>query len=474
MDAVTKAYKHGLDAIKGRLMGSHQHQALKWMLANELQSDTPGGVLALDMGLGKTYVTSAIIKSNPKPATLLVVPISIIHQWRDILKAFAGVDALILDRQLPLKKLPQTTNMVVITTYSMFSHKPKKGFPPIIKNTSWDRMILDEGHTIKNAGGSTFSNVCKLRANIKWVVSATPVQNSLRDLSALMKWINFQGNQDDFIKTKLLRQTMDEVGKINPRMQLPKLDSAIIKLDFISDRELALYKKIENEFQTRIEKSDKGTKLYSEALEGILRCRQACCHPEVYLESLNNKKRKRYDPTPIDFTSTKFKYILDDLKRHSKDKAIIFCIWTKEINMLTGYLNDNDIPAIKFDGKMTREQRERAIYNFNQTDIRVLVIQINTGGVGLNLQVATRVYINSPTWNPCQELQAIARSHRLGQEQIVKCLRLVIQDSIEERIMQIQTNKLSIIADCFDEKQVFEKMGMMDNLTKTDVVSLFR
>ena len=473
MDNVTKAYKHGLDSIKGRLMGSHQHNALKWMLQNEIQSDTPGGVLALDMGLGKTYVTSATIRANPKPATLLVVPISIIHQWRDILKSFGNIDALILDRQLPIKQLPQNTN-VVITTYSMFSHKPKKGYPPIIKNTHWDRVILDEGHTIKNAGGSTFSNVCKLNSTIKWVVTATPVQNSLRDLAALMKWINFKGDQDDFIKAKLLRQTMDEVGKINPRMQLPKLDSAVIKLGFMTSRELELYKKIENEFQTRIEKSEKGTKLYTDALEGILRCRQACCHPEVYLESLNTKKRKRYDPTPIDFTSTKFKYVLDDLKRNPKDKAIIFCIWTKEINMLTGYLNDNDISTIKFDGKMTREQRERAIYNFNQTDIRVLVIQINTVGVGLNLQAATRVYINSPTWNPCQELQAIARSHRLGQEQIVKCMRLVIEDSIEERIMQIQNNKLSIIAECFDEKQVFEKMGMMESLSKTDVVSLFR
>jgi len=114
---------------------------------------------------------------------------------------------------------------------------------------------------------------------------------------------------------------------------------------------------------------------------------------------------------------------------------------------------------MRFDGTMKREQRETVLYNFEKTNIQVLIIQINAGGVVLNLQHATRVYIVSPTWNPCAELQAIARSYRLGQDHVVKCIRLVIENTIEERIMDIQENKLYMISDKLDDDTVFEKMG---------------
>ena len=451
---LTQAYNRGLNDIKGRLMGSHQHQALKWALGRELNDGPKGGVLALDMGLGKTYVMTALLKANPKRATLIIVPISIIHQWRDILSSFGGFSVLLLDRQTPLHRLPEETT-VVITGYPMFSHKPRKGFPTILRSTKWNRILLDEGHLIKNTKGSTFNNLNKFCADIKWVVSATPVQNCMRDLDAPIQWIGCPKNHKEFKDEFLLKQSMEQVGANNPRMQLPKLESQIVKLDFGSSEEQALYASVEKDFAIQIEKTKKGTTLTSAALEGILRCRQACSHPEVCLDFFKRRKRKVCDGVE----STKYKYVCTDLLTHKKEKAIVFCIWTNEIHLLMNYLNKNGVSAIKFDGKMSREQREVAISNFTNTDIRVLIIQINAGGLGLNLQAATRVYIISPTWNPCQELQAIARSHRLGQENIVKCFRLVIKDTVEDRITYIQDKKLALISDCFDDTSVVRKMG---------------
>jgi SNF2 family DNA or RNA helicase len=180
------------------------------------------------------------------------------------------------------------------------------------------------------------------------------------------------------------------------------------------------------------------------------------------------KKRKR----EVNLESTKFGYICDSIEKMGKnEKVLVFCIWTAEIEILLDCFEEREISALRFDGKMSREQRELAIYNFNNTDVRVLVIQINTGGVGLNLQVATNIFITSPTWNPCSELQAIARAHRLGQERVVNCVRLVIENTVEDRILAIQDNKLRLIADCFGDEGLFGKMGGV--CKRGDVLRLF-
>lgn len=470
---INDSYKVGLDSIKGRLLGSHQHQSLKWMLSQEFDETCKGGILALDMGLGKTYVSISCIAGNKlnKP-TLIVCPISILHQWRDLLISFGDMNPFLLDRNMQLKVVPEGVS-VVITTYSMFTHVSKKGLPPLLLNTEFGRIMLDEGHIIKSKKSTTYVNINRIASDIKWIVTATPIQNSLKDISTLADFIGWKETHisaiDKFIDQKLFRKTMECEGINNPRLKLPDLKSDIVKLDFNDSNQQNAYKNVEKEFRTRIESTEDGPKLYTEALEGILRCRQVCCHPYIY--QIEKKRKLDLDIEPN--SSAKFQYICEDVMKYPNDKCLVFCIWTKEIAIIMNCLGNQGINALKFDGSMTREQRETTIYNFNNTGIRVLVVQINTGGVGLNLQAATRVYITSPTWNPCLELQAIARSHRMGQDKVVRCIRLIIKHTVEERILAIQDSKLRTIADCFDDTNIFVKMGLNDQVSKYDIMTLF-
>lgn len=468
---VSSAYKLGLEKINGRLMGTHQHSGVQWMLARELL-DAPckGGLLADDCGCGKTYVTTCVVKANPVPTTLIVTVVSTIHQWRDILTSFGRSSPLIVSTDCMLRNVPSGTS-IILTTYSVFTPKKKvKTLPAILRNTHWDRIILDEGHIIKNPKGATFQNINKLASTIRWVLSATPVQNSMNDLETLASWIGWKGDINKFMEEKLIRRTLASEGEKNPRFKLPQLMSEIVRLEFELQQEKEMYMSIENEYKTKIEQTELGWKLYTEALQGILRCRQVCCHYQI-LE--NTRKRKHSEDDSAVIESTKFSFICKDIAANPKEKSIIFCMWTKEIDIMLRCLDQNGVSALKFDGSMSKEAREMTLYNFKNTMIQALVIQIQAGGVGLNLQCATRVYITSPTWNPTHEIQAICRSHRLGQDHVVKCFRLIIKDTIEERMVDIQNKKIAIISDALDDKELFKKMCDVDSVDAVDIRTLF-
>jgi len=460
--SVSKAYKQGLDKIKGRLLGNHQHTGVQWMLEKELMDvSCKGGLLADDCGCGKTYMTTCLLRANVQSPTLIVTVVSTLHQWRDILSTFGGITPLIIGGDCPLRQVPDGT-AVVLCAYSIFTPKKKKGVVPmILLNTQWGRIILDEGHAIKNQNGTTFKNINMLTAHIKWVLSATPVQNSMKDIQTLASWIGYgDKNIEQFMEEKMLRRTLTGEGERNPRFKLPKLMSEVVRLQFLLPCEQQIYDKVKDEFKTRIEHTTEGCKLYTEALQGILRCRQACCH-----YALLSKKRKENIEE-----STKFTYICNDIRDNLNEKSIIFCMWTKEIELMLASLDRFGICALKYDGTMTKERRETTLYNFKTSGINALVIQIQAGGIGLNLQCATRVYITSPTWNPTHELQAICRSHRLGQEHIVKCFRLIVEGTIEERMIDIQNKKMNIISEALNDPQICHTLNTLD---PADIRSMF-
>ncbi len=449
------AYAKAIADIGGRLIGPHQHAGVKWMLAQEFKTPA-GGLLADAMGMGKTNVTIAVLRGNPK-ATLIVVPVSILHQWRDALTTFGRTSPFIMDNYCTMESLPAGVDLV-LTAYSMFQ-KQKKPIPGILAETDWGRIILDEAHMMKNPKSILYRQIIKLKATIRWALTATPIQNSIQDIKTLQTWIGHVGNVEDFIETAMLRRTMEEESAINPRFQLPQLQSITLKIPFKYEEERRLYQDIEKKFQTTIEQTEDGCKLYTDAIQGILRCRQACCHPSLCKATGE---------------STKFDFLCNDIKENPKEKCLIFCSWSQEMSMLSKQLMKEGVSVLRFDGNMNREQKENVLRNFKSTSIQVLLIQIQCGSVGLNLQEATRVYICSCSWNPTVELQAIARSHRIGQQQIVKCYRLVIENTIEERILDIQSSKLDIISDALDDESLSGKLGAVNALSKADIGKLFK
>lgn len=162
--------------------------------------------------------------------------------------------------------------------------------------------------------------------------------------------------------------------------------------------------------------------------------------------------------------STKLDYLCNKLMADfaRRRKVLVFCQWKREMQLIAARLAELGVPYSQLDGDLNQAQRSAAIYNFQHTDITVMIIQIRAGGVGLNLQAASRVYITSPDWNPVVELQAIARAHRINQTKPVRCVRMVMAGTIEElSCMEKERHKLDMIIRCLkDDDFSARRMGV--------------
>jgi SNF2 family DNA or RNA helicase len=477
--ALQEAYTKAQKDIKGRLDGHYQHEGVKWMLARELNNTTGnGGILADDMGLGKTMQAIATMRGNPT-STLIITIVGTVGQWRDALIDFGGLHPIIVN---PSFKgiLPQDAD-VVITTYSSFQ---KSTDMECFTSHSWGRIILDEGHKIRNSNSKGNIQISKLQAPIKWVLSGTPIQNSHKDILSLSNWIGYPSQDiEDIIDNILLRRTQEQQASINPRLALPGLDTQILRLDFETEEERSFYNKVEHYYMNN-------SKDGNEVLEASIRCRQAATHPQLILDTASKKTKKKTKkrlrtnngddednitelPTTLPPSASKFSFLTKDLSRvhaTTKEKSLVFCTWTNEMKLLQTELKNMNISSLIYDGNVSRDNKEAVIYNFKNTSIPVLILQINCGNAGLNLQCATRVYITSPQWNPCLELQAIGRAYRKGQDNKVKCFRLTMKGTLEDRCTDIQMNKMDLIRDAMCDDSMISRLGTVKDIT--DIVTV--
>lgn len=429
------------------------------MLSQELDAQPgipKGGILADDMGLGKTIQSIALMCANPKP-TLIISLVSVLSQWRDAVIQFSEYRPTIINASFS-GLIPSPESMqVALTTYSVFQRSCKAANG--LLSHKWGRIILDEGHTIRNTTTRLFKELNKFDAETKWILTGTPIQNSEKDLISLARWIGDTSGDMDFIVEKMfLRRTQDDQSSIDPRLALPPLETHIVKLDFTDDNERKFYDDVEAFFFAKAAKASS-----NRCMEAIIRCRQFCMHPKVYKDAiLNVKKRKRIEaPIPNDDMlrrSSKLTYLLNAIKQ-TKDKVLIFCTWTAEMKVIQSALLENDISSLIYDGSLSRDNKEAVIYNFKNAPIQALILQINCGSTGLNLQCASRVYITSPHWNPCIELQAIGRAYRKGQTNVVKCYRLAMANSIELRCAEIQNTKIQCIREFMNDDSLRKRLG---------------
>lgn len=463
--SVTAAYEQAKARIKGRLDGHYQHEGVKWMLKKELD-DKQGGILADDMGMGKTMQAITTMRGNEAP-TLIISIVGTVNQWRDALINFGGYKPIIINPSFT-GILPSDKSIeVCITTYSSFQkNKP----PPCLYAQKWGRVVLDEGHLIRNPATKMHKEIARIEADIRWILSGTPVQNSPKDLLTLAKFIGgCVGKEISYIVDNMvLRRTQEKQADENPRLALPPLTTEVMKLEFATEEEKNLYDAVENYFMHGSASTNT-----IEAIECLTRCRQVCTNPLLYKAGMEKKKitgKKRKAPCisdyfDQDFISTKVSWLIDAIASHvaTKQKCLVFCIWTAEMKYLQTELEKKNVPSLIYDGHLSRDNKESVLYNFKNTNIPVLIIQINCGSSGLNLQCANKVFITSPHWNPCVELQAIGRAYRKGQTSCVECVRLVMANTVEEKCMEVQEKKMAFIKEAMNDDSVMARLG-----TETD------
>lgn len=460
-------YEIARKAFKGRFISPYQPHGIKWMLGRETSPQYPGGMLCDEMGLGKTAQTVATMLGNPLPRTLIIVPKSVMTQWEDEIKRFAP-SLSVSCHYTHTESIPETR--VVICAYGItFNRKKLEAYTPLHR-VSWDRVILDEGHEIRNASSKTHKSICALRGRIHWVLSGTPIYNSMKDFVGLCGFLGMdkrdvQAATDSVRKKYILRRTKEDVCMHNKRLELPPCDFANVELEMYPEEKM-IYDKAFTEARDAINEIFATTTNLAannmRILECLLRVRQCMAHPQLYLDGIAIKTET--DVTLYEGRSKKFDTLIGSIKEHPNEKSLIFCQFITEMDMIQQTLMDSGHTVYRIDGSVSGTGRDERLRNFKSHDGGcVFIIQVKSGGVGLNLQEATRVYITSPSWNPATELQAIGRSHRTGQTSKVVVRKFIYDGddelpSVEQSMMALQGAKSTICAEVLNDPRLQTKI----------------
>tara|TARA_B110000503_G_scaffold122546_1_gene187238 strand:+ start:7787 stop:9247 length:1461 start_codon:yes stop_codon:yes gene_type:complete len=485
MMTIEERYNCAKNTLNGRLFIPYQSEGVKWMLGMEHQETGPkGGFLCDDMGLGKTIQIIATLLGNPKPRTLIIVPKSIITQWVGEINRFApNLTINIFDG--PDRELKEAD--VTIAPYTLLT---VKGGSPDAKTplhmVRWDRVILDEAHEIRNKSSKLFKSMCRLQTGIKWLVTGTPVFNSMEDFVSLCVFLgipkNFvQGRTKEIKDIYILRRTKDDLSKINERLRLPPCHFENVELDMFPE-EKSLYECVFMEAQDTIRDAFRHAQSLNAKnmviLECLLRARQCMIYPQMYLDGI--AKKNETVPTKWEGRSNKMETLFRLIREHPCEKSLIFCQFRGEMNYIQSQL---ECQVYRIDGSVPKEDRVRQINGFkNASPGAVFIIQIKSGGQGLNLQEATRVYIMAPAWNPATELQAIGRSHRTGQNHAVHVKKLIYKEcacfvSVEEEMMALQGHKSIVCSEVLNDDRVKTQIPVnrvSDRISILDIRKIFR
>jgi len=476
------SFQTALSSLKGRLIAPYQHDGVRWMLNREMAEATKGGFLCDEMGLGKTVQVIATILGNPGKKTLIVVPKSIVNQWRDEIQKFApSLTVHVYDGP----KRTVVPSNVTIAPYSVLVEKGKpKGTATPLHREQWNRIVLDEGHEIRNINSKLFTSCKNLTGEIRWILSGTPVYNSIRDFIALCGFIGIhrsmvQGLSAQIRETYVIRRTKDDSFQGIKRIELPPCDFKNVELEMFPE-EYDMYRKVFTEAKDRVTdllSRENAGMHFMNVLECFLRVRQALIHPQLYLNGI--AKKLGHQPDTWVHPTNKMTTLYTMIASHPKEKTLVFCQFMDEMNMIHRELDARGHNVFRIDGSIEQEMRVQMIRAFKKCPTGVFIIQIKAGGQGLNLQEATRVYITSPSWNPATEMQAIARSHRTGQTRVVTVRKLVYKGhedlpSIEESIMELQKHKSVMASEVLNDPRLAKQIPeSSNNVTVRDLKRIF-
>jgi SNF2 family DNA or RNA helicase len=417
----------------------YQRQGVNWL--SFLREHGLNALLADDMGLGKTLQAICLISGR----TLVVAPTSVIHSWRDQILRFRPKLSVSLYHG-PSRLLSRDSD-VTITTYAVLRLDIEK----LLEN-SWDMIVLDEAQTIRNPDSQVARAAYRLEAQFKVSLSGTPVENSLEDLWSQFYFLNrgLLGSRREFeegvaravraadveasmrlrrrVTPLILRRLKRDVAK-----ELPPKTEVVLACE-LNGEERTLYEAVLGSSRSElIERLEQGESMFS-VLEVLLRLRQACCHPALL-------------PGQSASSSSKVEMLVESLATsiEQEHRALVFSQWTSLLDLVEPHLLSHGISFSRIDGSTLN--RAELVEQFQRTDgPQVMLLSLKAGGLGLTLTAADHVYILDPWWNPAVEDQAADRAYRIGQENPVIVHRLVAQDTIEERILELQQRKRGLLA----------------------------
>ena len=568
--------------------------ATSFSLKNQKPTLASGGILSDDMGMGKTLEMLSLIAmdsniSSKSKTTLIVAPVGVMSNWSGQIahhiKPEHALRVLVYhgNNKKPMDADDFEEYDVVVTSYGTLATeyfpRGKKNPPSVPRpqglfSVDWRRVILDEGHIIRNPQTKSALAASNLIARSRWVLTGTPIVNNLKDLFSLVRFIGLTGglerleifnsvlirplNQGDVTASLLLQALMATICLRRKKemkfvdLKLPELSEYVHRIDFL-DHEKEKYEALQAEAKGLLKtvqrnqnnNHGKGQDTYRHLLEVLLRLRQVCNHwklcgervtsvlsalesqkvvdltPEnrkalqdmlqvsvesredcpICLEDLHNPvitacahvfgseciervietqhrcPMCRAEPLELeslvrpavdlgetsdqpdidsDTSSSKVEALLSILKASSKKdgtKTVIFSQWTSFLNIIQAQLDANGYKYARIDGTMRTNQRDASLTALEtDPECTIMLASLAVCSVGLNLVAANQVILADSWWAPAIEDQAVDRVHRLGQKKPTTVWRLVMNDSIEDQVLNIQAEKRKLMMTAFQEK----------------------
>lgn len=416
-----------------------------------------GACLADDMGLGKTIQAIALLLTHaPKGPCLVVAPTSVCFVWVEELAKFAPTLVAhklhnVSDRKGLIDSLGKMD--ILICSYGLLHQ-----IGEMLLDKPWQMIILDEAQAIKNSDTKRWRYATQLNSKCRVALTGTPIENHLGELWSIFRFLNpgllgslasfqhrFSGPIEKYndpvakralknvVSPYILRRTKSEVLQELP----PKIEQSVLIEPTVE--EMAFYEAVRVKALERIgqlnQAEDKNTKRFS-ILAEISRLRQACCHANLVDENIGIPSSK------VKSFLTLAKNIIDN-----KHKALVFSQFVRYLEIIKQVLDQEKISYQYLDGSTPLKERQRLVEDFQSGIGDLFLISLKAGGTGLNLTAADYVIILDPWWNPAVEDQAADRAHRMGQLRPVTVYRLIMKNSIEEKIVTLHKNKKDLAAD---------------------------
>ncbi|KAH8702541.1 putative SNF2 family helicase [Talaromyces proteolyticus] len=556
----------------------YRNVATNYAMSNEPPLAS-GGILADDMGLGKTIQIISLIMANSRPrsaqattATLILSPVGVMSNWKGQIEAHVKAEhtpKILVYHGAGKKEAANLSQYdVVITSYgALVSEYTPNVKGPLSRakglySVHWRRVVLDEGHTIRNPRSKGSLAACHLRADSRWTLTGTPIINSLKDLYSQVRFLRLSGGLDDLtmfnavlirplnsgdpLGVSILQELMaaiclrrrKDMSFIN--LRLPPMKSHVLRIKFHSHEQekyemfQAEAKGMLDRYQTRDNETGGTGPTYTHLLEILLRMRQVCNHWALCKNRVDKLMSLLDQNKVIELTPENIKALqeilqlriesqetcavcLDNLEEpvitacgHAFDKScieqvierqhkcplcradikdtnnlvspatelgedtavvevdpnassskvdallkiltakgqaegtktVVFSQWTSFLHVIEPHLQHHGINFTRIDGKLNSTKRDQAINEFtNNPECTVLLASLNVCSVGLNLVAGNQVILCDSWWAPAIEDQAVDRVYRLGQTRDTTVWRLVMEGSIEDRVLAIQENK---------------------------------
>nr|WP_243157165.1 DEAD/DEAH box helicase [Clostridium perfringens] len=470
----------------------YQKEGFKWI--NEITDLGFGGVLADDMGLGKTLQIIAFLLSQKKSKSIVVVPTSVIYNWMDEFEKFApsiriGLvhgskskrDKVLRDFKRGLGIKIEEENLkeksyekydVLLTTYGTLKNDEKA-----YENLSFDYCIIDEAQNIKNSSAQATLSVKNIKSRCNIALTGTPIENNLMELWSIFDFVmpGYLFTKDRFRERFILDESnLSELKYLITPFILRRLKEEVLSelpeklekkyLVEMKGKQKQLYsfyvKAIKNQLNEN-KSSEKSGRDKINLFAYLTKLREICLDPSIVVPDYKGGSSKL----------TVVREIVKDASESGK-KILLFSQFTSVLQKIEEDFKKEDISYLYLDGGTSAKDRVERVKKFNEdSNIKVFLISLKAGGVGLNLTSASVVIHFDPWWNPSVEDQATDRVHRFGQENKVEVIKLVAKDTIEEKIVLMQEDKRELIQSLIDGKTMDGKG--LKRLTEEEISKLF-